>query len=224
MDRSTLKHNHDTLSATLDDSRNPIGQKNTSKDRDKVKKIVGKSKNEFNGDWSISLNGYGMILKIWLSFLSKEHKLSKFVYGSGIYNTITLHKNTANIFAYECDFMILEDTTSIGELAFGRPFIDETGLVYDKEKGTVMFKQDDEKITFKMPYTMEIFKETRLMGLSTDSIPPSAYEENFSHGRTHYYQSLLIRDDYMQDEGDRIGIRHLMRLEREMMRDKGEVT
>ncbi|GKC06824.1 hypothetical protein Tco_0998434 [Tanacetum coccineum] len=111
--------------------------------------------------------------------------------------------------------MILEDTTSIidrhlGEMAFGRPFIDETGLVYDRKEGTVMFKHDDEKITFKMPHTMEIFKQTRLMGLSTDSIPSSAYEENFSHGRTHYYQSLLIGDEYMQDGGDRRGIRHLI--------------
>ncbi|GJR26494.1 hypothetical protein Tco_1102726 [Tanacetum coccineum] len=62
-------------------------------------------------------------------------------------------------FAYECDFMILEDTTSIidrhlEEMAFRRPFIDETGLVYDREEGTVMFKQDAEKITFKMPHTM----------------------------------------------------------------------
>ncbi|GJR65907.1 MAK10-like protein [Tanacetum coccineum] len=73
-------------------------------------------------------------------------------------------------FAYECDFMILEDTTSIidrhlGEMVFGRPFIDETDLVYNKEEeGTVMFEQDDEKITFKMPHTIEIFKQTRLMG------------------------------------------------------------
>ncbi|GJY17761.1 hypothetical protein Tco_0389252 [Tanacetum coccineum] len=120
-------------------------------------------------------------------------------------------------FAYECDFMILEDTTSIidrclGEMVFGRPFIDETGLVYNKEEGTVMFKQDNEKIKFKMPHTMEIFKQTRLMGASIDSIPPLAYEENFSNGRTHYYQSLLIRDEYRQDEGDRRGVRHLMRL------------
>ncbi|GJS86158.1 protein kinase-like domain, concanavalin A-like lectin/glucanase domain protein [Tanacetum coccineum] len=109
-------------------------------------------------------------------------------------------------FAYECNFMILEDTTSIidrhlEEMAFGRPFINETGLVYDREEGTVMFKQDDEKITFKMPHTMEIFKQTRLRGLSTDFIPPSAYEENFGHERTHYYQSLLIGDEYMQDRG-----------------------
>ncbi|GJT76514.1 protein kinase-like domain, concanavalin A-like lectin/glucanase domain protein [Tanacetum coccineum] len=72
-------------------------------------------------------------------------------------------------FINECDFMILEDTTSIinrhlGEMVFGRPFIDETCLDYNEEEGTVMFKQDDEKITFKMPHTMEIFKETRRMG------------------------------------------------------------
>ncbi|GKB84218.1 protein kinase-like domain, concanavalin A-like lectin/glucanase domain protein [Tanacetum coccineum] len=70
-------------------------------------------------------------------------------------------------FAYECDFMILEDTTSIidrclGEMVFGRPFIDETDLVYNKEEGTIMFKQDNEKIKFKMPHTMEIFKQTSL--------------------------------------------------------------
>ncbi|GKA19262.1 protein kinase-like domain, concanavalin A-like lectin/glucanase domain protein [Tanacetum coccineum] len=132
-------------------------------------------------------------------------------------------------FAYKCDFMILEDTTSIidrhlGEMVFGRPFIEETGLVYNEKEGAVMFKQDDEKITFKMPHTMKIFKQTRLIGLSTDSIPSSAYEENFGHGRTHYYQSLLIGGEYKQDEGDRRGIRHLMRLEKEMMDNKGEVT
>ncbi|GJT79342.1 hypothetical protein Tco_1053684 [Tanacetum coccineum] len=60
--------------------------------------------------------------------------------------------------------------------------------------------------------------------LRTDSIPSSAYEENFSHERTYYYQSLLIGDEYMQDKEDKRGIRHLMRLEKEMMYDKGEVT
>ncbi|GKD28108.1 protein kinase-like domain, concanavalin A-like lectin/glucanase domain protein [Tanacetum coccineum] len=132
-------------------------------------------------------------------------------------------------FAYECDFMILEDTTSIidrhlGEIIFGRPFIDETGLVYNEEKGTVMFEKDDEKITFKMPHTIEIFNQTRLIGLSTDSIPSAAYEENFGHRRMHYYQSLLIGDKYKQDGGNRRGIRHLLRLEKEIMDNKGEVT
>ncbi|GJS51760.1 MAK10-like protein [Tanacetum coccineum] len=132
-------------------------------------------------------------------------------------------------FAYECDFMILEDTTSIidnhlREMVFGKPFIEETGLVYNEEEGTAIFEHDDEKITFKMPHTMKIFEQTRLMGLSIDSIPPSAYEDNFGHGRTHYYQSLLLGDEYKQDKGDRRGIRHLMRLEKEVMDNKGEVT
>ncbi|GJX14797.1 hypothetical protein Tco_0206555 [Tanacetum coccineum] len=75
-----------------------------------------------------------------------------------------------------------------------------------------------------MPHTMEIFKQTRLMGLSTDSIPSTAYEENFGHGRTHYHQSLLIGDEYKHDEGERRGIRHLMRLEKEIIEDVGETT
>nr|GEY27636.1 MAK10-like protein [Tanacetum cinerariifolium] len=92
---------------------------------------------------------------------SNLNKISNFV------GRVGCLKIFIGIFGYECDFMILEDTTSIidrhlGEMAFGRPFIDETGLVYNKEKGTVMFKQNDEKITFKMPHTMEIFKQTDL--------------------------------------------------------------
>ncbi|GJT86331.1 protein kinase-like domain, concanavalin A-like lectin/glucanase domain protein [Tanacetum coccineum] len=154
---------------------------------------------------------------------SNPDKISNFV------GRVRNLKNFIGSFAYECDFMILEDTTSIidrclGEMVFGRPFIDETDLIYNKEEGTVMFKHDNEKIKFKMPHAMEIFKKTRLMGASIDSIPPLAYEKNFSNGRTHYYQSLLIKDEYMQDEGDRRGVRHLMRLEKEMMDDKVEVT
>ncbi|GKC71390.1 hypothetical protein Tco_1117273, partial [Tanacetum coccineum] len=107
------------------------------------------------------------------------------------YNQIMTYELRSS-FAYECDFMILKDTTSIidhhlGEMVFGRPFIDETGLVYNEGEGMVMFEQGDEKITFKMPHTMEIFKQTKLMGLSTDSIPPSTHEENFGHERMHYY-------------------------------------
>ncbi|GJV70306.1 hypothetical protein Tco_1485815 [Tanacetum coccineum] len=81
-------------------------------------------------------------------------------------------------------------------MVFEKPFIDETGHVYNEEKGTIMFEQGEWKITFKMPYTMEIFKQTRLMGLSTDSIPPSAHEEKFRNEKTHYYQSLLIGNEY----------------------------
>ncbi|GKA74991.1 hypothetical protein Tco_0781369 [Tanacetum coccineum] len=109
----------------------------------------------------------------------------------------------------------------IGSLAYNK---EETSLVYNEEEGMVMFEQDDKKITFKMPHTMEVFKQIKLMGLSTDSIPPSAHKENFGHIRTHYYQSLLIGDEYKQGGGDMRGIRHLMRLEKEIMDNKGEVT
>nr|GEV91678.1 RNA-metabolising metallo-beta-lactamase family protein [Tanacetum cinerariifolium] len=130
--------------------------------------------------------------------------------------------------AYKCDFMILEDTTSfidgcLGEFVFGKPFIDETGLIYNKEEGTIAFGMDNEKITFKMPHTLEIFKQSKLKGLNNDSIPLGAYEDNFGQGRTHYYQSLPIGDEYMHNEGDKKGIRHLMKLEKDMMEDKGQV-
>ncbi|GJU71681.1 protein kinase-like domain, concanavalin A-like lectin/glucanase domain protein [Tanacetum coccineum] len=161
--------------------------------------------------------------------LRSRHNPSKPYENNNFVGRVKRIKVFIGSFAYECDFIILEDTSSIidrhlGEMVFEKPFIDKTSLVYDKEKGTVMFEQGDEKITFKMPYTMEIFKQTWLMGLSTDSIPPSAHEENFDHERMHYYQSLLIEDEYKQDGGDRKGIRNLMRLEKEMMDNKGEVT
>ncbi|GJZ25537.1 hypothetical protein Tco_0569790 [Tanacetum coccineum] len=174
----------------------------------------------------MSRRQYNQIMTYGLRSRQKPSNLNKI---SNFVGRIKGLKIFIRSFAYKCDFMILEDTTSIiehhfKEMVFGRPFIEETGLVYNEKEGAVMFKQDDEKITFKIPHTMKIFKQKRLIGLSTDSIPPFAYEENFGHGRTHYYQSLLIRDEYKQDEGDRRGIRHLMRLEKEMMDNKGEFT
>ncbi|GJY23815.1 hypothetical protein Tco_0397473 [Tanacetum coccineum] len=138
---------------------------------------------------------------------SNPNKISNFV------GRIRGLKICVGSFAYEWDFMILEDTTSIidhhlREMVFGKPFIEEIGLVYNEKEGAFMFKQDDEKIIFKMPHAMKIFEQTRLRGLSTDSIPLSAYEENFGNGRTHYYRSLLIEDEYKQDKerGDGVTI------------------
>ncbi|GJT83498.1 hypothetical protein Tco_1057840 [Tanacetum coccineum] len=59
-------------------------------------------------------------------------------------------------FTYECDFMVLEDTTTVidhdlGSVVFGKPFVEATGLVYDREEGTITFEKDKEKIMFKMP-------------------------------------------------------------------------
>ncbi|GJX89869.1 hypothetical protein Tco_0343195 [Tanacetum coccineum] len=58
-------------------------------------------------------------------------------------------------FTYKCDFMVLEDTTSVidhylGSGVFEKPFKEETGLVYNKEEGTVVFERDKERIIFHL--------------------------------------------------------------------------
>ncbi|GJZ23984.1 hypothetical protein Tco_0561443 [Tanacetum coccineum] len=66
-------------------------------------------------------------------------------------------------FTYECNFMVLEDTTSVidhylGSVVFGKPFMEATRLVYNKEEGTVVFERDKERIIYKMPHKMDMFK------------------------------------------------------------------
>ncbi|GJU06088.1 hypothetical protein Tco_1122518 [Tanacetum coccineum] len=80
-------------------------------------------------------------------------------------------------FTYECDFMVLEDTTSVidhylGSVVFGKSFMEATGLVYNKEEGTVMFERDKERIIFKMPHKIDMFKHIDFADRGTDSIPP----------------------------------------------------
>ncbi|GJT50598.1 protein kinase-like domain, concanavalin A-like lectin/glucanase domain protein [Tanacetum coccineum] len=132
-------------------------------------------------------------------------------------------------FTYECNFMILEDTPSIidhhlGEVVFGKPFARNTGLVYEQEKGTVTFEKDDEKITFMMPHMMEASNHIDFKDINTDSIPPSVLESNDDHGKTYYSDSLTLGPEYREDESISKEIRHLMKLEREAKRHKGEVT
>ncbi|GJX62359.1 protein kinase-like domain, concanavalin A-like lectin/glucanase domain protein [Tanacetum coccineum] len=132
-------------------------------------------------------------------------------------------------FRYECNFMILEDTTRIidhhlGEVVFGKPIVRKTGLVYDQEEETVTFKKDNEKITFKMPRTMEAYNHIDFKDVNTDSIPPFILESNDDHGKTNYLESLTLGPEYREDESISKEIRHLMKLEREAKRHKGEVT
>ncbi|GJW35174.1 protein kinase-like domain, concanavalin A-like lectin/glucanase domain protein [Tanacetum coccineum] len=132
-------------------------------------------------------------------------------------------------FTYECNFMILEDTTSIidhhlGELVFGKPFARNTGLVYDQEEGTVTFEKDDEKITFKMPHKMEAFDRIDFKDINTDSIPPFVLGSNDDRGKTYYSDSLTLGPEYREDESISKEICYLIKLEREAKRHKGEVT
>ncbi|GJX39920.1 protein kinase-like domain, concanavalin A-like lectin/glucanase domain protein [Tanacetum coccineum] len=79
-------------------------------------------------------------------------------------------------FTYECDFVVLEDTTNVidhylGGMVLGKPFVKETGLVYDKDEGTVKFEKEGEKIIFEMPHKMEMFKHIIKDILKKDNIP-----------------------------------------------------
>ncbi|GJU98336.1 hypothetical protein Tco_1327607 [Tanacetum coccineum] len=121
------------------------------------------------------------------------------------------------------------DTASIidhhlGEVVFEKPFVRNTGLIYDQEEGTVTFEKDGEKITFKMPHKMETFNQIDFKNINTNSIPPFVLESNDDRGKTYYSNILTLGPEYREDESISKEIRHLMKLEREAKRHKGEVT
>ncbi|GJZ28212.1 protein kinase-like domain, concanavalin A-like lectin/glucanase domain protein [Tanacetum coccineum] len=132
-------------------------------------------------------------------------------------------------FTYECNLMILKDTTSIidhhlGEVVFGKPFARNTSLVYDQEEGTVTFEKDDENITFKMPHKMEASNHIDFKNINTYSVPPLVLGSNDVLGKTYYLDSLTLGPEYKDDESISKKIRYLMKLEREAKRHKGEDT
>ncbi|GJQ89868.1 hypothetical protein Tco_0001007 [Tanacetum coccineum] len=98
-----------------------------------------------------------------------------------------------------------------------------TSLVYDQEKGTVTFEKDDEKITFKMPHKMEAFNRIDFKYINTDSIPPFVLGSNNDRGKTYYSDSLTLGPKYREDESISKESRHILKLEREAKRHKGEV-
>ncbi|GJS58072.1 hypothetical protein Tco_0652856 [Tanacetum coccineum] len=113
-------------------------------------------------------------------------------------------KDFVGNFTYECNFMILEDTTSIidhqlGEVVFGKPFVRETGLVYDQARD-VVFEKDNEKITFKMPHKMETFNHIDFKDIDTNSIPPFVLDNNNNHVKTYYSDSQILGPGYREDK------------------------
>ncbi|GJU07078.1 hypothetical protein Tco_1123508 [Tanacetum coccineum] len=130
-------------------------------------------------------------------------------------------------FTYECDFVVLEDISSVidhylGRIVLGQPFVKESGLVYDKDEGTIMFEKDNERITYKMPHKMETFKN--IEDLNTDNIPPFVItsdddEENDEgfvnrHRRTHYSDCLNLGPEYKHDESVTKVIQCLIKMKR----------
>ncbi|GJR01177.1 hypothetical protein Tco_0524161 [Tanacetum coccineum] len=90
------------------------------------------------------------------------------------------------------------DTTSVINhylrgMVLGKPFMKETGLVYNKEEGTVIFEKGKEKVIFKMPHKMERFKHIDFEEMKIDCIPPIVIEANDDdHEKTYYSDSLNL--------------------------------
>ncbi|GJX62226.1 hypothetical protein Tco_0295126 [Tanacetum coccineum] len=117
-------------------------------------------------------------------------------------------------FTFECDFMVLEDVSSVidhylGEMVLGKPFVKQSKLTCDKEEGIVMFEKNDGNVTFKMPHKMKRFKDIEY--LNTDNLPPffvaSKGDEEKGEGyvirkrMTHYSECLNLGPKYKCDEG-----------------------
>nr|GEW69488.1 protein kinase-like domain, concanavalin A-like lectin/glucanase domain protein [Tanacetum cinerariifolium] len=132
-------------------------------------------------------------------------------------------------FTYKCDFIILEDTTSIidhdlGEIAFGKPIIEQTGLAYDNDEGMIVFRENDEKIMFEMPHRMDVFEHIDLKDMNTDPISPIVLDIKYEHGKVYYSKSLIIGPGYKQNESVSKEIRCLIKLEREARNKNRGVT
>ncbi|GKF01486.1 hypothetical protein Tco_0028409 [Tanacetum coccineum] len=131
-------------------------------------------------------------------------------------------------FTYKYDFVVLEDTTSVidhdlGLVVFGKPFVEATGLVYDREEGTIMFEKDKDKIVLKMPHKMEMFKHIDFTDIKTDLIPHFVIKsDDDSSKKTHYSDSLDLGPEYKHDENVWRAIQSLIAIK--AMRNKGEVT
>ncbi|GJR97364.1 hypothetical protein Tco_0269538 [Tanacetum coccineum] len=138
-------------------------------------------------------------------------------------------KSFVGNFTYEYDFMVLEYTTSVidhylGSVVFGKPFVEATRLIYNKEEGTVTFKRDKEKIVFKMPHKMDMFKHIDFTDISTDCIPSFIVKSDDDNcKKTHYSDSLDLGPEYKYDEYVCRGIQSLM-VAKAIRKNKGEVT
>ncbi|GJY14139.1 hypothetical protein Tco_0383448 [Tanacetum coccineum] len=75
-----------------------------------------------------------------------------------------------------------------------------------------------------MPHKMEAFNHIDFKNVNTDSIPPFVLKNNDDRKKTYYLDSLTLGPEYREDESISKEIRHLMKLEREAKRHKGEVT
>ncbi|GJZ46423.1 hypothetical protein Tco_0594019 [Tanacetum coccineum] len=128
---------------------------------------------------------------------------------------------------YKCDFVVLKDTTSIidhdlGSVVFRKPFVEATGLIYERKEGTITFEKDKDKIVFKMSHKLEMFKHIDFTDIKTDRIPPFVIESNDDNSeKTHYSNSFDLGPEYKHDENVCRAIRSLIAMKAK--RNKEEV-
>nr|GEX75228.1 hypothetical protein [Tanacetum cinerariifolium] len=127
------------------------------------------------------------------------------------------------------NWIMVIDTSSVidhclGSVVFEKLFVEATRLVDNKEEGTVIFERDKEKIVFKMPYKMDMFKHIDFADISTNRIPPFIIESDGDNcEKIHYLDIVDLGPEYKYDEYVCIGIRSLMAAKARRM-SKGEVT
>ncbi|GKC44549.1 hypothetical protein Tco_1062271, partial [Tanacetum coccineum] len=90
-------------------------------------------------------------------------------------------------------------------MVLGKPFVNEYGLVYDKDRGTIMFEKDNERKTYRMPHKMERFNN--IEDLNTDNIPPFIIasnddeENNGGFVNRHSRKAHLLEDKQIPSVG-----------------------
>ncbi|GJX02468.1 hypothetical protein Tco_0186381 [Tanacetum coccineum] len=196
--RDTTPREHEGLTSEVDDE---VGSNELEKEEEDDLEYF----NMFPSMKELEYHEWRHYKQIMSQKLESRKKPSNLCKRSNFVGSVRGLKVFIENFTYECDFMILEDTTSIidhdlGEISFGKPFIEETSLAYDKEEGTIVFRRNDENITFKMPRSMEMFRHIDLKDMNTDPIPPSVLGNKNEHGKVYYSNSLNIGPEYKQNE------------------------
>ncbi|GJX94661.1 integrase, catalytic region, zinc finger, CCHC-type containing protein [Tanacetum coccineum] len=113
---------------------------------------------------------------------------------------------------------LVEDTTSVidhylGGMILGKPFVKESGLIYDKDERTVTFEKDKERIMFKMPHKMERFKHIDKEILKTDNIPPFIITgDDSDQEKTHYLDILNLGLTYRRDKNITKSVQFLIKM------------
>ena len=116
-------------------------------------------------------------------------------------------------FIFIANFMILEDVVSVidcnlSHVVFGKPFVEDSRLKYDKLEGTIQFANDHDKITYRMPSRMKEFRFVPQLDRDNigafEDLPDEAKEKGMQYAwekRSLYYKDCLhLSPRYKVDE------------------------